>query len=215
MAERLATVNRHFAKETSYNGGNIGPKRDDDVVIIGMARTAMTRAKRGPQATTGLESMLKPCLVAVAEQSGLPKALVEDIVIGNVLNPGSAATQARMAGFMAGYPETTCVTGINRLCSSGLQAVATIANAIRAGQISCGIGGGFESMSNAVMADQINPNLLGDDVFDCELANNCLMPMGITSENVAAEFGVDRLSQDTLAFESHMKAKAANDAGLL
>merc|ERR1712060_162587 len=176
---------------------------------------AMTRAKRGPQATTGLESMLKPCLEAVATQSGIDKALVEDIIIGNVLNPGSAATNARMAMFMAGYPETTAVTGINRLCSSGLQAVATVANAIRAGQISVGIGGGFESMSNAVMSDQVNPNLLGDDVFDCEPANNCLMPMGITSENVAAEFGVSREKQDQLAVESHAKAAAAIKDGRL
>ena len=215
MVSRLNQVNQHFAKDTSYNGGSVGPKRDDDVVIIGMARTAMTRAKRGPQATTGLESMLKPCLEAVATQSGIDKALVEDIIIGNVLNPGSAATNARMAMFMAGYPETTAVTGINRLCSSGLQAVATVANAIRAGQISVGIGGGFESMSNAVMSDQVNPNLLGDDVFDCEPANNCLMPMGITSENVAAEFGVSREKQDQLAVESHAKAAAAIKDGRL
>ena len=159
--------------------------------------------------------MLRPCLERVAAQSGIDKALVEDIVIGNVLNPGSAATNARMAMFMAGYPETTCVQGINRLCSSGLQAVATVANAIRAGEISVGIGGGFESMSNANMGDQINPNLLAEEVFECETANNCLMPMGITSENVAAEFGVDRATQDQLAVESHAKAAAASKAGLL
>jgi acetyl-CoA acyltransferase 1 len=213
--QRLNSVNRHFAKDTSYNGGAVGPKRDDDVVIIGFARTAMTRAKRGPQKDTGLEAMLKPCLEKVASMSGIDKGMVEDIVIGNVLNPGSAATNARMAMFMAGYPETTSVTGINRLCSSGLQAVATVANAIRAGQISCGIGGGFESMTNANMSDQVNPNLLGEEVFDCEPASNCLMPMGITSENVAAEFGVDRATQDAMAVESHRKAAAAQAAGLL
>ena len=174
-----------------------------------MARTAMTRAKRGPQKDTGLESMLKPCLEAVAAQANIDKALVEDIVIGNVLNPGAAATNARMAMFLAGYPETTCVKSINRLCSSGLQSVATVANAIRAGQISVGIGGGFESMSNANMMDQVNPNLLGEEVFENEAANNCLMPMGITSENVAAEFGVDRATQDALAASSHKKAAAA------
>jgi hypothetical protein len=48
MVSRLSAVDAHFAKDTSYNGGQIGPKRDDDVVIIGMARTAMTRAKKGP-----------------------------------------------------------------------------------------------------------------------------------------------------------------------
>ena len=215
MVSRVAAVNKHFAKDTSYNGGSVGPKRDDDVVIIGMARTAMTRAKKGPQRDTGLESMLRPCLEAVAAQSGIDKGLVEDIVIGNVLNPGSAATNARMAMFMAGYPETTCVQAINRLCSSGLQSVATVANAIRAGNISIGIGGGFESMSNANMMDQVNPNLLGDEVFENEKANNCLMPMGITSENVAAEFGVDRATQDALAESSHKKAAAAIKAGLL
>jgi|EP00354_Favella_ehrenbergii_P008158 acetyl-CoA acyltransferase 1 len=213
--QRLAQTNKQFAKDTSYNGGAIGPKRDDDVVIIGMARTAMTRAKKGPQKDTGLESMLRPCLEAVARQANIDKALVEDIVIGNVLMPGSAATNARMAMFMAGYPETTCVKSINRLCSSGLQSVATVANAIRAGQISVGIGGGFESMSNAQMADQVNPNLLAEEVFECEAANNCLMPMGITSENVAAEFGVDRATQDALAVSSHKKAAAAMKAGLL
>ena len=215
MVSRVAAVNKHFAKDTSYNGGSVGPKRDDDVVIIGMARTAMTRAKKGPQRDTGLESMLRPCLEAVAAQSGIDKGLVEDIVIGNVLNPGSAATNARMAMFMAGYPETTCVQAINRLCSSGLQSVATVANAIRAGNISVGIGGGFESMSNGNMMDQVNPNLLGDEVFENEKANNCLMPMGITSENVAAEFGVDRATQDALAESSHKKAAAAIKAGLL
>ena len=192
MVSRLAAVNGHFAKDTSYCGGGIGPKRDDDVVIIGMTRTALTRAKKGPQKDTGLEAMLKPCLEAVAQQSGIDKSLVEDVVIGNVLAPGSAATNARMATFLAGYPETSCTTAINRFCSSGLQAVGTIANAIRAGQIDIGIGGGFESMSTASMMDQVNPNMLGEEVFENEKANNCLMPMGITSENVAAEFGIDR-----------------------
>lgn len=46
--------------------------------------------------------------------------MVEDIVIGNVLQSGAGSTNSRMAGFLAGYPETTCVQGINRLCSSGL-----------------------------------------------------------------------------------------------
>ena len=49
-------------------------------------------------------------------------------------------------------------------------------------------------MSNGNMMDAVNPNLLADEVFNCEKAQNCIMPMGITSENVAAEFGVDRAS---------------------
>jgi acetyl-CoA acyltransferase 1 len=53
--------------------------------------------------------MLKPVLEAVAKQAGIDKALVEDIVIGNVLGSGAGSTTSRMAGFLAGYPETTCV----------------------------------------------------------------------------------------------------------
>jgi len=74
-------------------------------------------------------------------------------VIGNVLCPGAGATNARMAMFLAGYPETTTCYTINRFCSSGLQAVATVADSIRAGTISIGIGGGFETMSNGAMMD--------------------------------------------------------------
>lgn len=55
-----------------------------------------------------------------------------------------------------------------------------------------GIGGGVETMSNGNMMDAVNPDLLSEEVFEHELANNCLMPMGITSENVAAEYGIDR-----------------------
>jgi acetyl-CoA acyltransferase 1 len=69
-----------------------------------------------------------------------------------------------------------------------------------------GIGGGVESMSTGSMMGAVDPELLSEQVYEHELASNCLMPMGITSENVAEEFGVDRLSQDTMAFESHQKA---------
>ncbi len=72
--QRLNTLNKQFIKsESNYNGGQVGPKRGDDIVVIGMARTAMTRAKRGPQANTGVEAMLKPVLQAVQQQSGIEK----------------------------------------------------------------------------------------------------------------------------------------------
>ena len=67
-----------------------------------------------------------------------------------------------------------------------------MANAIKAGEIQIGIGGGVESMSNYNMMDSVKPELLAEAVFETERANTCLMPMGITSENVAKEFGVTR-----------------------
>ena len=69
----------------------------------------MTRAKKGPQKDTGTEAMLRPVLEAVAKQSGINKALVEDIVIGSVLQGGAGSTNSRMAMYLAGYPDTTCV----------------------------------------------------------------------------------------------------------
>ena len=112
MVERIATLNSQFRtnKGSTLNyGKKNAPKRDDDVVIIGMARTAMTRAKKGAQRDTGCEAMLKPVLEAVVKQANIEKALVEDIVIGNVLGNGANTTLSRMAGFLAGFPETTCV----------------------------------------------------------------------------------------------------------
>ena len=173
----------------------------------------MTKARRGPQASTPVESMLKPCLEAIQKQAGVEKAMVDDICIGNVIIPGSAATNHRISMFLAGYPETTSVMAINRLCSSGLQAVATIANSIKSGQIGIGIGGGVESMSTGDMNGTVDANMLAEEIFDNEVARNCLVPMGITSENVAANYGITREMQDQLAVESHEKAVRATEMG--
>jgi len=93
-----------------------------------MARTAMTRAKRGPQKDTAPEVMLKVALKSVVEKAGIDAKQVDDIVIGNVLQGGAGSTTSRMAQLLAGIPHTTPLQGINRLCSSGLQACATVAN---------------------------------------------------------------------------------------
>jgi acetyl-CoA acyltransferase 1 len=121
---------------------------------------------------------------------------VQEICIGNVLQPGSGQASSRMAQFMAGIPDTTPLYAVNRLCSSGLQAVATIAAQIVSKQIDVGIGGGVESMSVYDMNNMVNPEALSDNVFEHEQASKCLMPMGITSENVAEKFGITRQQQD-------------------
>jgi len=173
----------------------------------------MTRAKKGAQRDTGTEAMLKPVLEAVAKQSGIEKSMVDDIVIGNVLQSGAGSTNSRLAGFLAGYPETTTVQGINRLCSSGLQSVATVANAIVSGEITMGIAGGVETMTNSNMKDMQNTKNMHKSVFENQNAADCLIPMGITSENVCKKYGIDREMQDRLAFESHQKAANAIKQG--
>ena len=178
-----------------------------------MARTAMTRAKKGPQKDTAPEAMLAPVLRDVIKKGNVDPAQIQEICIGNVLQPGAGSTSSRMAQFLAGIPETTPLYAIDRLCSSGLQAVACIANQIRSNQIDIGIGGGVESMSMFAMTNMVDPGAVSDLVFEDEKAQKCLMPMGITSENLAEKYGITRKQQDEMAVESHKKAAHAQKMG--
>ena len=147
---------------------------------------------------------------AVIEQAKIDPKMIDDVCIGSVLQNGAGANQARMAMFLAGIPETTTVKAVNRQCSSGLEAVMEIANAIRVGQIDIGIGGGVESMSQASLGSAFDPKKLSPKVYENKFAKDvALIPMGITSENVAERFGVTREKQDLMAFESHQKAAKA------
>ncbi|XP_004497755.1 3-ketoacyl-CoA thiolase 2, peroxisomal [Cicer arietinum] len=183
----------------------------DDVVIVAAYRTALCKAKRGGFKDTHADDLLAPVLKAVIEKTNLNPSEVGDIVVGSVLGGGSQrASECRMAAFYAGFPETVPVRTVNRQCSSGLQAVADVAAAIRAGFYDIGIGAGLESMTTNPMAweGSVNPKV---QMF--EQAQNCLLPMGITSENVSNRFGVSRKEQDEAAVESHRRAAAATASG--
>jgi acetyl-CoA acyltransferase 1 len=187
-SKRLQLLENHLANNKTFNTNTVAPKSDDDVVIVSFARTAMTKAKKGSQKDTAPEAMLAPVLKAVIKNSGIDPKLVEDVCIGNVLQPGAGAHTSRISSFLAGLPDTSSLQAVNRQCSSGLQAVMAIANSIRARQIDIGIGGGVESMSLFSMDAVVDPNILSDDVFDNEGARNCLMNMGMTAENVAEKY---------------------------
>ncbi|OAY55393.1 3-ketoacyl-CoA thiolase 2, peroxisomal [Manihot esculenta] len=183
----------------------------DDVVIVAAYRTPLCKSKRGGFKDTYADDLLAPVLKAVIEKTNLNPSEVGDIVVGTVLAPGSQrASECRMAAFYAGFPETVPVRTVNRQCSSGLQAVADVAAAIKAGFYDIGIGAGLESMTINPMAwdGDVNPK-----VKAFEQAQNCLLPMGVTSENVAHRFGVTRQEQDQAAVESHRKAAAATASG--
>ena len=211
--QRLQTLAQHIEPNKTYNVGKVLPKSDDDVVIVSYARTAMTKAKKGAQRDTAPEAMLAPVLKAVVQKSGVDPKLIDDVCIGNVLQPGAGAHTSRIAMFLAGLPDTASLQAVNRQCSSGLQAVMNIANSIRAGQINFGIAGGVESMSLFSMEAVVDPNILSQDVFEVEGARNCLMNMGTTAENVAEKYKVTRDEQDQLAVESNQKAARAQKEG--
>ncbi|XP_075488057.1 3-ketoacyl-CoA thiolase 2, peroxisomal-like [Primulina tabacum] len=179
----------------------------DDVVIVAAYRTALCKSKRGGFKDTYPDDLLAPVLKALIDKTNVKPYEVGDIVVGTVLAPGSQrASECRMAAFYAGFPETVPVRTVNRQCSSGLQAVADVAAAIKAGFYDIGIGAGLESMTSNPMAwdGSVNPR-----VKTMAQAQDCLLPMGITSENVAHRFGVTRQEQDQAAVESHRKAAAA------
>ncbi|XWS13492.1 hypothetical protein CRYUN_Cryun36dG0041400 [Craigia yunnanensis] len=183
----------------------------DDVAIVAAYRTALCKSKRGGFKDTFPDDLLAPVLRALIEKTNLNPSEVGDIVVGTVLAPGSQrASECRMAAFYAGFPETVPIRTVNRQCSSGLQAVADVAAAIKAGFYDIGIGAGLESMTANPMAweGSVNPR-----AKQMEQAQSCLLPMGVTSENVAHRFGVTRQEQDQAAVESHRKAAAATASG--
>ncbi|ONK70936.1 uncharacterized protein A4U43_C04F3040 [Asparagus officinalis] len=172
-------------------------------------RTAIGKATRGGFKDAHPEDLLVPLLKALIDKTKLNPSEVGDIVVGTVLAPGSErAILCRMAAFYAGFPDTVPSRTVNRQCSSGLQAVADVAAAIKAGFYDIGIGAGLESMSadSVKLVRPVNPRLFPQ-------AQDCLLPMGITSENVAQRFGVTREEQDQAAVESHKRAAAATAAG--
>jgi acetyl-CoA acyltransferase 1 len=145
---RLSMLNGHFEAQPTFNSGSMGPKHDDDVVVVSCARTAMTRAKKGLQRNTAPEAMLEPVMKdCIKKANNIDPKLIGEICIGNVLQGGSGAASSRMGQFLAGIPESVPLYTVNRMCSSGLQAVMSIASQIAAKQIDIGMGGGVENMS--------------------------------------------------------------------
>jgi len=187
-------------------------KNDNDVVIVAAVRSALTKGKRGGFKDTRPEEILSGILRAVYTQVNIDPTLIEDINVGNVLPPGGGATAARMAALHAGIPISTSIATVNRQCSSGLTAVNQIAVQIMAGQIDIGIGAGVESMTFGYGPASL-PDGWSETVLSNQDAEDCLLPMGITSENVATDYGITRAQQDAFAAKSFQKAAAAAKAG--
>ena len=182
------------------------------VVIVSALRTPITKAKKGGLAEACPEDLLAAVFKGVIAESKIDPKLIEDVAVGNVLPPGGGATVARMAALYSGIPNTAAVNTLNRQCSSGLATVNQIAMEISSGQIDIGIGAGVESMTQNYGAG-VMPERFSDAVMENEEAADCLAPMGITSENVAEEFGVTRAKQDAFAAQSYQRAFKAQSEG--
>ncbi|KAK9710850.1 3-ketoacyl-CoA thiolase with broad chain length specificity [Basidiobolus ranarum] len=209
-SQRLEQMSSHFS--TTSTPTKVGVKSPEDVVIVSALRTPITRARKGGFKDIHAEELLGAVLKATIERTGIDANLIDDVVVGNVLPRGGGAAVARMAALYAGIPEKSAVMTVNRQCSSGLQAVVQIASAIQTGLIDIGIGAGAESMTLNYGPDA-RPDTVSDKVNAVQVAADCLIPMGITSENVAEHFKISRQKQDQLAVDSHRKASEAQEKG--
>ncbi|XP_076868775.1 3-ketoacyl-CoA thiolase, peroxisomal [Brachyhypopomus gauderio] len=217
---RLKVVSRHLSSShVARSDSSVDMKTcsaqtatgPDDIVVVHGLRTAIGRAKRGSFKDTTPDELLSAVMAAVLKDVGLSPDKLGDTCVGNVLQPGGGALVARVAQFLSGFPETVPVYTVNRQCSSGLQALLNIAGGIRNGSYDMGLACGVESMSLQSVG---NPGDISSRLMDNEKARDCLVPMGITSENVAERFGVTREKQDSFACSSQQKAALAEKRGL-
>eukprot|EP00537_Pseudo-nitzschia_pungens_P005478 CAMPEP_0172362170 /NCGR_PEP_ID=MMETSP1060-20121228/5847_1 /TAXON_ID=37318 /ORGANISM="Pseudo-nitzschia pungens, Strain cf. cingulata" /LENGTH=427 /DNA_ID=CAMNT_0013084619 /DNA_START=101 /DNA_END=1384 /DNA_ORIENTATION=+ len=206
------------ATTTTTTTGKPSPRKDPgDVVIVSALRTPLCRSRKGALAKTPPSTLLSTVLEATLERTGVGGEDIEDLVLGNCLLPPSGYAAMRMAQVVAGIDaETTPLAWINRQCSSGLQAVACVADNVASGKITMGIGGGVESMSTTPMSSIKAPDVDWDAMKKAHPKTrvmDCLIPMGVTSDNVVSQYGLKREDLDEFAARSHQKAAAARAAG--
>jgi acetyl-CoA C-acetyltransferase len=191
-----------------------------DVVVLSGVRTAIGKFGGGLAAVPPCDLAATVVREAVG-RAGVEPAEVGHAVFGNVIHTEVRDMYlGRVAAVGGGLPVETPAFTLNRLCGSGLQAIVSAAQAIRLGDCDVAVAGGAESMSrgqywvpglrwgqrmqDGVVVDAMVGALT--DPFDC-------CHMGVTAENVAADFSVSRADQDALAVESHRRAAAAAAAG--
>mgnify|MGYP001401247548 CR=1 FL=1 len=183
-----------------------------EAVIVGAVRTAVGKSKRGVTSTARSDDMAALVIKTLMEQTDgkLDPMEIDDVIIGCAMPEGSQGLNfARVISLRAGLPVEIPGMTVNRFCSSGLQTIAIAAERIIANGADVVIAGGTETMSLVPMTGfRISPNpyMAANDP-------NVYMSMGHTAERVADEFGVSREDMDEFAYNSHMKAARATDAG--
>ena len=192
---------------------------DDPVVVLGYARTPVGSFGRS---LAGVPAHVLGATAAKAalERAGVPAEDVEEWVIGCVGATGRDAYISRRVALEAGGAHTSTALTVNRLCGSGMQAIALGAAELRAGDSDIVVAGGTENMSAQPFLDYSAKQgySLGDRVLmdgTSALITDPFdeVPMGVTAENVAARYSVSRQEQDEYALESQRRAQVALQAG--
>ncbi|WP_127519862.1 acetyl-CoA C-acyltransferase [Mesorhizobium sp. Z1-4] len=183
-----------------------------EAVIVSTARTPVGKAYRGALNDTPGATLGGHAIAAALQRSGLDGGEIEDVVMGCAMQEGATGLNvARRALLTAGLPVTVAGTTIDRQCSSGLQSMAVIANAIRNDGLTVGIAGGLESIS-LVQNDKRNTYRLVDEKL-MDIKPDVYLPMIDTAENVAKRYGISREQQDEYGLECQRRVAAAREAG--
>ena len=187
-----------------------------DVVVLGIARSAIGSFGGGL-------ADIEPCELAgtvmkeAVTRSGVDPKAINYVTVGNTIPTESRFPYvARVASIQAGLSQESVAMALNRLCSSGLQAIVTTAQNILLGDCDYGIGGGVEVMSRAgyLSAAMRNGARMGDSKMIDTMVSTLTDPfgvghMGVTAENLVAKWGITREEQDALSVESHRRAGVA------
>jgi acetyl-CoA acyltransferase len=179
--------------------------------IVSAVRTAVGKAPRGTLRNVRPDDMGAEVVKgAIARVPGLDPSQIDDLIIGcSFPEAEQGFNLGRVIAQRAGLPDSVPGVTVNRFCASGLQTIAMANQAIVAGQADVIVAGGAESMSLIPMGGHVltpNPALI-------EAAPEVYLSMGLTAENVAREYHIDRTDQDAFALRSHQRAVAAIQSG--
>ena len=180
-------------------------------VLVSAVRTAVGRAPKGALSTTRPDDLAALAIIgALAKIPALDKSEIEDVILGCAQPEGEQGwDMARWAALRAGLPVEVPGVTVNRLCSSGLEAIALANLRIRSGEDRVVIAGGAETMSLLPFGGlKPSPN-----PYLAEHYPASLLTMGLTAERVARHYNISREDQDAFALASHQKAIAAQAAG--
>ncbi len=192
-------------------------RKDLDIMqeayIVAYGRSAVAKGKKdGAYFYDRPEDIAAQVLKGVINrvEGDFDPTLIEDVIVGCSTPEGLQGNNiARAIALRSGLPETVAGQTVNRFCSSGLQTIATAANAIIAGQAEVLAAGGIEFMSSTQMGGSEPSN----SPYLQENGPKIAVPMGMTAENVAEKYNVSRKEQDQFGVESHQKAHIAQTEG--
>src|SRR6516164_2519809 len=188
----------------------------DEVVIISGCRTPVGKFQ-GSLSDLSATQLGAITVREAVKRTNLDPKVVDECIMGNVISAGLGQNPARQAAIFGGLaPEVGAMT-INKVCGSGLKAVALAAQAIQTGNSSVVVAGGMESMTNApyLLPQARKGYRLGNSTIVDSMVHDGLWDiyndyhMGITGENVAEKYGITREEQDEFAVNSHRKAVSA------